>query len=84
MPEYQVKLLVLKKIFMSFVLGMITMAGFCAGLALGFNGQTFAGFIVVALSLSIGTAATMSIYPFLESIFSPQAIPAKTMSRQKR
>ncbi len=82
MPEYKVKLLVLKKIFLSFVLGMITMAGFCAGLVLGFHEQTAAGFVVVAFSLAIGTAATMSIFPFLEGLFAPAPVMAKNPTQK--
>jgi hypothetical protein len=39
------KLLVLKKLFATFLLGMIAMAGFRAGLVLGFHGQTLTGFL---------------------------------------
>jgi hypothetical protein len=83
MPDYKLKLLVLKKLFTAFLLGMITMAGFCAGLVLGYHGQTMAGFFTVALSLSIGTAATMGFYPFLESLFAPQAVPVKHPNSSK-
>lgn len=84
MQNYQLRILILRKLFAAFLFGMITMGGFGAWIAFLYAEKAIAGFFTLMASISFGAATMHSFRTFALGLFLEAPTEAKSTGKKYR